>query len=67
LREPILKDQTGILIQKTPAAIAEGVLKLLYNQEFKVAQLNLKLQQENYRWTAFAKNLLDFMESYKMS
>jgi len=67
LREPILKDQTGILIQKTPAAIAEGVLKLLYNQEFKVAQLNLKLQQENYRWTAFAKNLLDFMESSKMS
>ncbi|MGA1030654.1 MAG: glycosyltransferase [Flavobacteriaceae bacterium] len=67
LREPIVKDQTGILIQKTPAAIAEGVLKLLYNQEFKVAQLNLKLQHENYRWAAFAKNLLDFMESSKMS
>lgn len=60
LREPIIRDQTGILIQKNPKAIAKGIEQILEPQQLKTFQKNLNLKKKNYRWSSFAKKLLDF-------
>lgn len=60
LREPIIRDQTGILAEKKPKAIATELVKLLQPQQIKTFQSNLKLNKKKYHWNTFAKKLLDF-------
>ncbi len=54
LRAPIQKDQTGLVVEKKPKAIAEGILKILEKEEYDRYKNNIKKTSQKYSWQSFA-------------
>lgn len=54
LRAPIEKDQTGVIVEKKPEAIARGILKLLERESYARFTKNILKASQQYRWKSFA-------------
>lgn len=63
LNGPIKKDKTGVCVQKTPKAIAEGIIKLLDHNKYQKAKDNLKKSLPNYQWKVWVEQWSDFIEN----
>lgn len=63
LSAPIKKDQTGVSVQKTPKAIAEGIIELLDHNKYQKAKDNLKKSLPNYQWKVWVEQWSDFIEN----
>ena len=62
LSMPIKKDQTGVCVQKTPKAIAEGMCELLDQKKYQKAKDNLKKSLPNYQWKVWVEQWSNFIE-----
>jgi len=62
LSAPIKKDQTGVCVQKTPKAIAEGMCELLDKKKYQKAKDNLKKSLPNYQWKVWVEQWSDFID-----
>ena len=62
LSAPIKKDQTGVCVQKTPKAIAEGICELLDQKKYQKAKDNLKKSLPNYQWKVWVEQWSNFIE-----
>ena len=62
LSAPIKKDQTGVCVQKTPKAIAEGMCKLLDQKKYQKTKDNIKKSLPNYQWKVWVEQWSDFIE-----
>lgn len=63
LNGPIKKDKTGVCVQKTPKAIAEGIIELLDHNKYQKAKDNLKKSLPNYQWKVWVEQWSDFIEN----
>jgi glycosyltransferase involved in cell wall biosynthesis len=63
LNGPIKKDKTGVCVQKTPKAIAEGIIGLLDYNKYQKAKDNLKKSLPNYQWKVWVEQWSDFIEN----
>jgi glycosyltransferase involved in cell wall biosynthesis len=63
LSAPIKKDQTGVSVQKTPKAIAEGIIELLDHNKYQNAKDNLKKSLPKYQWKVWVEQWSDFIEN----
>ena len=60
---PIKKDQTGVSVQNTPKAIAEGIIELLDHNKYQKAKDNLKKSLPKYQWRVWVEQWSDFIEN----
>lgn len=63
LNGPIKKDKTGVCVQKTPKAIAEGIIELLDYNKYQKAKDNLKKSLPNYQWKVWVEQWSVFIEN----
>ena len=63
LNGPIKKDKTGVCVQKTPKAIAEGIIELLDYNKYQKVKDNLKKSLPNYQWKVWVEQWSDFIEN----
>jgi len=63
LNGPIKKDKTGVCVQKTPKAIAKGIIELLDHNKYQKAKDNLKKSLPNYQWKVWVEQWSDFIEN----
>jgi len=63
LNGPIKKDKTGVCVQKTPKAIAEGIIELSDHNKYQKAKDNLKKSLPNYQWKVWVEQWSDFIEN----
>ena len=62
LKAPIETDKSGLITQVDPKEIAEKLVLLLKKDHLKSAQKNIKNALPKYKWSAFTKQLLAFLE-----
>lgn len=63
LNGPIKKDKTGVCVQKTPKAIAEGIIELLDHNKHQKTKDNLIKSLTNYQWKVWVEQWSDFIEN----
>jgi len=61
LSDPVIKDQTGVVVQKNPSDIALGILKLIDKKTQKEYIKNIQKVLPHYRWDTFANKWEDFI------
>ena len=63
LNGPIKKDKTGVCVQKTPKAIAEGIIELLDHNKHQKTKDNLIKSLTNYQWKVWVEQWSVFIEN----
>lgn len=61
LKDPILKDKSGIVSEKSTKEISQNILKLLDNLNYYTE--NIKTVKSNYKWNKFVNELEKFISN----
>lgn len=65
LRDPIVKDQTGVVVSKDPEAIAKGIVSLLKKEKQQSCIEQIKKASTHYRWSTFVSQWDAFVTETK--
>jgi glycosyltransferase involved in cell wall biosynthesis len=66
LRDPILKDQSGVVVEKNNLAIAEGIVSLLEKKQWEAYVEQIKKSSPQYRWSSFVTQWNAFVSETKI-
>lgn len=66
LRDPILKDQSGVVVEKNNLAIAEGIVSLLEKKQWEAFVEQIKKSSPQYRWSSFVTQWNAFVSETKI-
>jgi glycosyltransferase involved in cell wall biosynthesis len=65
LRDPIIKDQTGVVVQKEPKSIAKGIVSLLGKKKQETCIEQIKKTSLEYSWSTFVVQWDAFVSQIK--
>ena len=63
LRDPILQDQSGIVVENTPQQIAQKLQTLLATETVSLYKENISRAKSNYHWKDFVQQWEAALES----
>lgn len=63
LKAPIIRDQTGLVVEKKPKAIAKGIAELLEKKKYSKYVENIKKTINQYSWDSFAEQWENFISN----
>jgi glycosyltransferase involved in cell wall biosynthesis len=66
LRDPILKDQSGVVVEKNNLAIAKGIVSLLEKKQWETCVEQIKKSSPQYRWSSFVTQWDAFVSETKI-
>ena len=63
LRTPVLEDDSGVVVQSNPEAIAKGIEAVLEPRRTAQCKANIQKAIPRYQWDTFAEQMTSFLES----